>query len=148
MTARQCMFQEMVFRTERTDGLPLDDWGVTEPCGKPASHRLELVIEGLANKRQDFLCCEHRAQTLDEIMSSEFCGVIVTEDQPLAPTVTGRVYWYNGSWVYQVTVVSNGGTTTVMPPVKLAAATLAGAELEAAEKIEALQRLVREDGES
>lgn len=97
----RCTYLNVKFRRSDDKCDVMDFWR----CHKQAIHRLVLHIEGVGD-RQELLCCEHRAVTVEDIAHGANLGVAVDVDNYLVPPkVSAKVWLKAGCWVYQVIVV-------------------------------------------
>lgn len=137
---RLCAYQEVLWDLDQP-------FGVTAPCGAIATHKLSLLIEGLAQGEADpgirgeALCCKHHTKTMDDFLSSEFCGVVVLADEVIELEVEVRVFRLRWTWCYSVDLPHPGGVVVPSPPVRLAAKTREEAIAEAALKVKRLASL-------
>lgn len=114
-----------------------------DPCGRIADHRVVLEIEGVG-RRQEFLCCQHRTQTVEEIFHNDHCGVTLVEDRIIgAKYICQVVPMGMAVYAYRIIITSQSGSHT-LPLMMLEATTAPAAKLEAQEKTEAFR--IRNEG--
>ena len=124
------------------EGFYVHDNGTLEHlvCVDPPTHEVRLAMEGVPGvERGEFLCCKHRTKIIDEILESEFSGVVITYDERYDTPTAGQeavpflvevklyedtVYKLGDWWACRVVIQVKGRKpSTPSPPMQVLPAT-------------------------
>lgn len=140
-----CEFQTVAWNGEH------HPYSVTLPCGKPATHRLDVAIAGASSVtpggelgRRFFYCCGHNVEAVAEIDADPTITIRndVIEDASVRTELAER----DGGWQMRLHVKHHGQAVEFPTPwMRLAATTEHGATLEAAARSAAIQTNVMGD---